>query len=214
MIATKLPPLKLLLPPGKSRSSGVHVSAIIRCIAAETGILKPEWVDELSLVDVREITDPTAILRMSIGLAWEDYYFNNFLGPIMGVAHQPGETHVDGIYMTHDGESLDIILSEYCKETSPRLQLLVHEIKATYKSIKTVGDLTSQWMWTCQCKAYCKALKTRFARLHILYMCGDYSYPIRPVLEIWQIEFSEDEIEDNWELLTTYKREFEAKANG
>ena len=42
----------IIIPPPKvARSQGVHVSGIIRCIATETGILKPEWAEELSLAD-------------------------------------------------------------------------------------------------------------------------------------------------------------------
>ena len=44
--------------PDAERSPGVHISNIIRCIATETGILKPEWAEELSLSDVRRFGTP------------------------------------------------------------------------------------------------------------------------------------------------------------
>ena len=88
---------------------------------------------------------------------------------------------------------------------------IVHEVKATYKSTRTVGDLSSQWMWLAQIKAYCKGLDTRHARLHVLFLCGDYTYPIKPVLKVWDIEFTQEEIDANWELLRDYRDERAAK---
>jgi hypothetical protein len=199
MIVTKSRP-ELSLPPSVSpRSDGLHVSAIIRCIATEQGILKPEWAEELSLVDVREIKDPIAILRILIGLAWEEKY----IPMIPGVLDHPGEMKLEDIFMTHDGESIGYVLSQV---TSNRLMaVLCHEVKATYKSTKTVGDLDTQWMWLAQIKAYCKALGTRFAVLHVLFLCGDYSRPIKPDLWIWNIEFTQEEIDMNWDILRDYR---------
>lgn len=199
----------LFLPPSKTpRSEGTHVSSIIRCIATEAGILKPEWAEELSLVDVRTITDPTAILRISIGLAIEQYYIPEILLHY-GVVDHPGEKYYDGVYMTHDGEdeSVIITLSEY--NLSRKLRRRVHEVKATYKSTKTVGDLSSQWMWLAQLKAYCIAIGTRFAVMHCWFLCGDYKFPIKPQRVVWEIEFTQEELDENWTLLADYKRDFE-----
>lgn len=195
---TKSIPVTLTLPPSKTpRSQGVHVSSIIRCIATETGILRPEWAEELSLVDVREIRDPVAIARINMGLAWEEHY----IPMLQDVVDHPGEMHVQGIYMTHDGESVDVIITE----DREFMAVVVHEVKCTYKSTKTVGDLSSQWMWLTQIKAYCKGLRTRFAKLHVLFVCGDYSWPMSPLLMCWEIEFTQEEIDMTWELLTDYR---------
>jgi hypothetical protein len=194
-------PFALSLPPSVGRSKGVHNSAIIRCIATEQGILKPEWAEELSLVDAREITDQTAILRMSIGLAWEQYYIPTILGPAMNVEDHPKELCVDGIYMSPDGESLDVIFTS--GNYYPRTTL--HEVKATYKSTNTVGMLENQWLWVAQLKGYCKGMNTRFAVLHVLFICGDYKMPIKPQLRLFDVEFTQDEIDTNWELMVDYK---------
>lgn len=193
-------PIDLKLPKSLTpRSEGIHVSAIIRCIATEQGILKPEWAEDLSLSDVREITDPVAVLRINIGLAWEAHYI-----PLVGnIVDHPGEMQLDGIFLTHDGESVDVIITQN-RERSPIVHF-VDEVKATYKSTKTVGDLSTQWMWMAQCKAYCKALGTRFARMHVLFLCGDYSYPIKPMLKVWQVEFTQEEVDMNWDLLRDYR---------
>jgi hypothetical protein len=201
----------LFLPAPKTpRSVGTHVSSIIRCIATEAGILKAEWAEELSLVDVRTITDPTAILRISIGLAIEQYYIPEILS-MYGVEDHPQELLYDGVYMTHDGqdESVIITLNEHLKK-SMSLTKRVHEVKATYKSTKTVGNLENQWMWLAQMKAYCIAVGTRFAVMHCWFLCGNYKFPITPQRIVWEIEFTQDELDNNWNLLADYKREFEA----
>jgi hypothetical protein len=193
-----------LPPPETPRSVGLHASALIRCIATEAGILSPDGADELSLSDVRIVTDPVAILRMSIGLAWEAYYIPKILSH-HGVSDHPGELHVDGIYMSPDGESVSTVMITL---TKAGLMQVVHEVKATYKSTKTVGEDLSNpenWMWITQLKTYCKGLGTRFAQLHVLFLCGDYKFPITPKREVWEIEFTEAEIEDNWSLLTEYR---------
>jgi len=196
--------IDLFLPkPEIPRSVGVHVSNIIRCIAVETGILRQEVAEDLKLIDIREFTDPVQITRILIGMAWDQFYIPIILGGL-GVKDHPRELEVDGIYMSPDGESLDVIFTDHQARVVP----VVHEVKTTYKSINTVvrgGDLTSQWMWLAQIKAYCRALNTRLAVLHVLFLCGDYSYPISPKNLCWEIEFTQEEIDSNWNLMTEYR---------
>lgn len=196
-------PVRVVLPPPKDiRSVGVHQSAIIRCLATESGILAPEWAEELSLVDARVITDQTAILRMMIGLAWEQLY----IPTIPEINHQPGELEVDGVYMTPDGESISVIIT---LDGRQQYALVVHECKATYKSVNTVANLDpfhkGNWMWLAQIKGYCKGKNTRFSSMHVLFINGDYTYPLKPMLKRWDIEFTQDEIDTNWQQLMEYR---------
>ncbi len=184
----------LTLPPSKTpRSPGQHVSGIIRPLAAEVGFLDKKWCEDLSLVDTREITDPTTILRIRIGLAWEQH----LIPTLEGVVDHPGELKLEGVYMSPDGESVDRVFSG-----SRGIELIIHEVKATYKSSRR--DVREQWMWLTQIKAYCKAAGTRFARLYILYICGDYKAPISPQHHIYEIEFSQEELETSWATLVDY----------
>lgn len=183
------------------------MSGIIRCIATEQGILTPEWAEELSLTDVREISDPVAILRINIGLAWEQFYIPEIIGPAFEVTDHPGEMCLDGVYMTHDGESTSVIVTDTHDDLVP----IVHECKATYKSTRTVANLEDQWMWNAQMKAYCKGRNTRIAYMHTLFLCGDYIMPIKPQLKVWQIEYTQAEIDGNWQLLMDYKAHMERK---
>lgn len=192
-------------PTGLPRSHGIHVSAVIRTIAVMNKTLKPEYVESLDLIDRSgedfwEKIDPVAKLRMSMGLAWEHYYINNQLPDVV---HQPGEMCIEGIYMTHDGEGLETVLSERGED---RMVLALHEVKLTYKSWNTVKNLSAQWMWLAQMKAYCKGLETLRAHLHVLCVAGDYSYPITPLARIFDVTFTQAEIDENWDILTSYVR--------
>src|SRR5438132_1750605 len=211
MITTPIP-ITLCLPEGAPRSPGIHVSGIIGCIAKESGILKKEYCEDLSLEDVSQegwwnSLTPVDQLRIAIGLAWEEWYGRTLDGN-MGVSYHPGECEIDGVYMTPDGESVDIIRHHPVRKGIA--VRFVHEFKATYKSTKTVGNLESQWMWLAQTKAYCKGLNTRFAYVHVLFLCGDYKYPIQPQLKCWRVEYTQTEIDDNWELLTDYVKHRQA----
>lgn len=201
------------------RSEGVHVSSIIRCIALEMGILKVEWIEELSLVETTqadwwETLDEVARLRIAAGLAWEQWYIPQ-LTITEGIVDHPGEMCLDGIYMTHDGEDVTFIVTESFRGHVLR----IHEIKYTYKSVKTVlGEqaedgtypdaMKSQWMWISQGLAYCKGRKTRFHVQHVYFACGDYSWPMRPKLLRIPIEYTQEEVDANWTLLRDYRDEF------
>jgi hypothetical protein len=194
-------PVNLTLPaPLVPRSKGTHVSGIIRNIALEMGVLKSDGVDEPTMADIRVITDPTAIMRILIGLAWEEFY----LPQIPNVKKHPGEMCVDGVYMTPDGiENGRAPLG--CSGPLGRSPSIIHEVKATYKSLKTASDLNSQWLWMTQISAYCKGYGTRFARLHVLFLNGDYKYPLQPQVKAWDIEFEQAEIDRNWDMLREYR---------
>lgn len=218
MIVTPVP---IVLPPpsgGLPRSQGVHVSSIIRCIATEAGILKPEWAEELSLVQVSSQTEwwdslvPSVKLRIAMGLAWEQWY----IPQLTHIADHPGEMCVDDVYMTPDGESLDTIVTERGEEG---YILAVHEIKLTYKSVNTVGhDLKGQYMWIAQLLAYCRGLNTTRAYLHVLFVCGNYKPAFEPQIgpikgqnTAYRVDFTPEEVEAGWRQLIDYKTEFEAR---
>lgn len=206
---------------GFDRTPGVHVSGLIRKMAAQYGILKKKWIpdpEDIALVEVVgdgaewwKTLDPDSQVRMAIGMAWEQWY----LPQLPHVVYQPGEMCVEGVYMTIDGKSLDTLvvergLYEHANPHTPdkhRYVLAVHEIKTTSKSINTVGDLTdpiANWLWLTQTKAYCKAVGCTVCYLHVLFLYGDYSYPMRPRLQIWRIQFTQDEIEATWQSIREF----------
>lgn len=195
----RLPKLKM------HRSPGIHVSSIIRCIAIEGKLLEQHFVEELELADMDSdiLTDPVVLIRISMGLAWEQYYV-----PLIGdeVVDHPGEMKLDGVFMSPDAEELSFVI-----EAEKRKMIhYIHEVKCTYKSTNTVGifhtaaALKKNWMWLAQIKSYCCAAKTLYAKLHVLFVCGDYSYPIRPQLKIFTFKFTQEELNENWALMSDY----------
>lgn len=217
--------IQLTLPESvHPRSPGVHLSGIIRLLALENGLLTPDTLEELSLVDTRTITDPVAVLRICIGLAWEQWYISR----LQGVTDHPGEIQLDGVYMTPDGESVDYLWRQGQPSFWPFQPksrrwghaLIGHEVKSTFKSMNTVGftgqvkftsgrapfsPLETQLLWLWQMRGYAKAMGTLFFILHVLFLCGDYSFPIRPKLLRYYVEFEPAELDVNWALLTDYR---------
>lgn len=194
----------LTLPAGPPRSPGIHLSKVTRAIALESKILDEKWGKDLSLEEVSAngpewwaSQDRDSQVRMAIGMAWEAWY-----APLLeGVAYQPGEMCLNGIFMTPDGESIDFLYGK--KE---EYELAIHELKTTSKSLRRMGNLSGEWLWLAQCKGYAKAQKALIVYLHVLFLCGDYSYPITPKLVCWRIEFTQDEIDESWEIVTGYVR--------
>lgn len=212
-------PVSLVIPPSKlPRTPGVHLSSLIRCIAMENGYLEAEADEEFSIMD-RDIRGlnlpPEAIARICMGLAWEQFYIETQLPEVID---HPGEIEFDGVYMTPDGEELASIFIDTRNRYTPK----IHEIKHTSKSMNTVGfwpamtydtsvhgslgPVGTQWMWLAQLKGYCKAKGTRYAALHVLFSNGDYSWPQRPYPARYDIEFTQEELDENWALLDNYRR--------
>lgn len=219
MQATLLPTPMIPYPTGSNpRSPGVHLSGLLRSMAVEYGFLDPKWVEDLKLVEVGgdgslwwNALDPDSQIRMAAGLAWEQWY----LPLVEGVTHQPGEMLVEGIYMTHDGQSLSTVMRQVGWKRSLRHTIACHEVKTTDKSINTVGDLNffnpKNWLWLTQIACYCKGLETTLAFLHVLYWYGDYTRPFRKQLHIWRLEFTEEEIETIWSRVRDYRDEQAAR---
>lgn len=222
MIA-ELVPVSLPIPTSDHpRSEGVHVSSVLKRMATEKGILNRELLADLKLTEVNPSTwwthlSPVDQIRISMGLAWEEWY----MPKLEGVSFHPGEMLLDGIYMTPDGESLDMV------RVAPgpwAMTTCIHEAKLTYKSTATVGIMepflpsgkpSKNWMWVKQTQSYCKAAKTRLAYVHVLFVCGDYKYPLQPVLKCWRILFDQEEIDQTWEEITGHvARYLELEAAG
>lgn len=192
-----------LVDNSDERSKGVHVSEIIRCIAIEMGYLSTEIIEELTLLTKKDMSklDIISQLRIHMGFAWDAYY----IPLIPGVTVHPGEIKRDDIFMTMDGLEQSVIITGDGPIKRRKPVKKVHEVKLTYKSTKTVGDFTEQFMWLGQIKSYCKGAGTTSATSHVLFVCGDYIFPIRPQLIKYHLEFTQKEIDNNWSLMTDYR---------
>lgn len=195
-------PVDLTIPESDMpRTPGLHLSSIIRAMAIQGGLLKDSEVEELGLADVRTITDRVAVIRICMGLAWEQWYLPQLKK--QGVISHPGELYLDGIYMTPDAESVSYVVSQKFIGYAN----IIHECKLTYKSTNTVrmmAEVKKNWMWLTQLRAYCRAAGTRFGWMHVLFVCGDYLFPIQPQIWLFKIEFETHELDENWDLIIEY----------
>lgn len=167
-----------------ARSSGVHVSGIIRDIARMLGKIKDGEGDlDDMILDSGPVQkgDCGTFVRVALGMAWEDWISRHLPDMIRGV-----ELELDGIYGTLDG------LVETPEGS------VVHEFKVTWKSSKQ--EIEKQWLWITQVKAYCYMAMTTEAVLHVLWVNGDYQGG-GPAYEDYRLVFGVEELESVWRML-------------
>ncbi len=152
------------------RTSGIHLSGIIQhCLYSDRDPKDPDFMP----------------MNMAFGLAWEAWS----IGLWPGVIWQPGEEVMDGVYATPDGISQILINGKW--------EDVVEEWKATWKGITKYGDILAQTAWMWQLAALCHMQGLRFARIHVLFINGDYRPP-SPVYMTYLIEFTKEELEVFW----------------
>lgn len=170
------------------RSSGVHVSDIIRDIDNTLlNVGKRQKYDELT---------PQEKLRMgahtSMGWAWEEVVRDALrrIRPVLPGVVPAGELTLDGIHGTPDGVN--------------EPEWAVEEFKATWRSSNRPLD-PDFWSWLVQIKAYCRMLQTKQAYLSIFWVCGDYRES-GPFTQRLHLNFNDLEIKDNWEMLRNHAK--------
>jgi hypothetical protein len=135
---------------------------------------------------------PMDMTRVQVGLLFESMLEEALIRRFS--VSRPGEVVSDeGIYMSPDGVNPTLLAGE--------------EYKATYiSSAKGITDEDGQPLdkfvhWFVQMKGYAKWLGvTRFI-LRVLFLAGDYSFPIGPQFKSWDITFTDEEIDENWTML-------------
>jgi hypothetical protein len=180
---------KVRVDSGK-RSSGVHLSGVIKYVLTTAGLLDPD-----------DITDEMP-LRMAVGMAWEAFV----VGLWPDLIWQPGEVCQDDIYGSPDG--ITPIMDENSapeRIVTGRHQL--EEFKATWRSRLEKSELkgirppdrkiTEQRAWMLQVGGYCHMMGLRRARLHVLWIMGDYRGS-GPQYFTYLVEFSDSELERVW----------------
>ncbi len=194
------------LGPAPLRSPGLHVSTLLKRIAIALGLIKSlkamggKWKAE-------PVIDEEAFpLQMALGLAYEDFMSLQYPEMI----YHPGELVLDGIAGSPDGITPLPDLPQY----EGLGDAVVDEFKFTYKSGRHDINHPNYKMWLWQIMAYCKMLGVLCARLHVLFVngCYDYAAPGLPCLyRIYCIQFTQDELDRNWEMLLTEKQALEAE---
>ena len=194
--------LAQVAPP---RSKGIHVSELIQSIAINTGKLKTKnnKLDHGARFNLDKVIDEENFpLPMAIGCSVEDYLSRQY--PKM--LYHIGEMELDDIYMSPDGVTIpDDGSFDFSLGSG-----IVEEIKTTWKSARK--PIEAQWTWLAQVKSYCKALPTLCARLHVVYINGDYDYNRPgppPQYIIYSLQFTQEELDDNWQMILNEKADWE-----
>ncbi len=188
-----------------ARTSGLHLSGVLRAIAQRTAILKPDKEDLGDLIashDPYTVCSNGLLMRLIIGYAWEDWMGSR----ISGMSYHLGEFTLDGIIGTPDGVGIDESDGSY----------VLHEFKATFKSSKKHVTESPMWMW--QGMGYLRMMEARYkepctrAVYHILHLRGDYS-GIDPMYVATEVEFEAAEIMTTWNMINTNRHLATAEAN-
>jgi len=157
------------------RSSGVHLSGVIRYVLTSAGLLTPD-----------DVTDEMP-LRMAVGMAWEAFAVG--LWPEM--IWQPGECARDGVIGSPDGVTGDV-LEEFKATWKSRLE------KCEEKGVRPPPkNILEQRSWMLQIGGYLHMLSLNQARLHVLWVNGDYRQS-GPQYFMYLIEFEKRELERMW----------------
>ena len=199
---------------GPPRTSGIHLSSIIRHVALKTGLLAKEYGEGPGLNEIIRDTPPDAVgrdgrlMKIIIGYAWESWLKRKLAERNTRFIAEPGEVLRDGIIGTPDG--LEIIY-----DTPQRFfglltgTTIVHEIKATWKT--SARPIEEEIMWLQQAMGYCWMLEgelgepCRVAVFHPIYLCGDYRANRLPIYSPITCEFEQKELEMNWQMILDHK---------
>lgn len=182
MLIDKLPDTldSLLLEAGPIRTPGLHLSDIIYSILATT--------------DPKKYGGPINTLYTDPGFTFEKVLENAWLSRLAKIA-RPGEVVHDGIACSPDG-------IDYTDIREPELI----EMKMTEMS--NVDCPTDpkfrKWLW--QMAAYCHVCGLTTARLHVLWLRGNYK-EVRRDYGVWRITWAVEELDAIWQMLVDHARQ-------
>lgn len=192
------------------RYDGAHVSTILKFIGAKTKIMKDySAVQEDRAVAEHNTPETSEVFRMNfmmmMGLAWESWLFRR----LPGVQWQPGEVVLDSIGMNADGVNLD---GQWDMPNSTSRGITTNwleECKVTWQSVN--NPEVPGWYRLCQIMAYCHGFGLTRAKLWIYHVRGDYKMDFGPQVFVYWIEFTEEELLNNWRMILNGKKEMETE---
>lgn len=183
MILTEIPvpyiPSYEFSEDNQTRTPGLHLSDVLDHIQLHLGT-KPESDWDLNTAAVPGFLAERMLTDQLLKVRVD-----------AGKLIRPGEITKDGIIMTPDGFNLDTWSLE--------------EWKCTWRSMnKDIREFHRYW-W--QIKSYCYALGTREGYLRVLYLNGAYGANLSPEWKWWSYKFTEQELQENWEMVRNHAKE-------
>lgn len=162
------------------RTKGIHLTDVIRSLMEDSGMQKT-MSGSFWKPDQLNFAGET-------GFMWEDLLSNVLKDRL---PCRLGEVELDGILCSPDGIELEDgnpVLSEY---------------KVVWSSSNR--NPADNWKWMAQVKGYCKVLELVKVKMYILYLNGDWKGG-GPQYKGFMIEFSQLEIDENWDMLTNHAK--------
>jgi hypothetical protein len=206
----------------------IGLSMIVTLLDEDLGLTEhlgvssgPRTRDVLHLSDIYKVlmqrlqpkrfdaSKPMDMKRVEIGLLYEtmleqglaEKYSTVRPGEIVGTMIN-AQGHAVPVYMSPDGVNPDLMAGEEYKATyMSSKDGITEDIEAGGVIYQVPRDKFVHWF--VQCKGYAKWLEVNRFILRVLFLCGDYSYPIGPQFKSYSLEFTDEEIEDNWTMLRT-----------
>lgn len=180
LIRSGLEPLR----PMTDRSSGVHVSTVLKDMCVKLGLLQSD--------DMRGVQHLTSTWA-ELGNALEDTIIHRLQAKYPTRYVQPGELCVDGIYGTPDLYDVD--------------DDAVEEIKLAWMSSTADVEGDKMWRYWFQLKCYCYMMQTTLGRLHVCHVNGDYRGDGGgPVYNVWERRFTHRELAETWSAVKSRAR--------
>lgn len=159
------------------RSPGLHMSDIYGSLYKE---LEPNRFKD----------GPMDLLKLEAGLTLEAIFEEGLKRRLI---ERPGEfTTEEGIIYTPD-----LLIFNHVTRLG--------EIKLTWMSMHQGIEHQKFDKWFCQMKSYCYHLQTPYARLYAFFVNGNYR-PSTPAIRAWDIEFTAQELRDNWACLINHAK--------
>jgi hypothetical protein len=160
----------------------VHVSEVIHDMCIRLGHYA---------ADERDINSPEVMTRLQLGCALEHAIASRYALDNPDRYIQVGELSCGGIYLTPD--------------LFDTQDWAVEEIKLTWESSAHEPYSQKYWKRWVQVMAYCYALHSFIGRLHVCNMVGDYRGNRSPVYRVWEYEYTQPELDNNWRMLMNHR---------
>lgn len=163
------------------RSPGLHISDLYNSLYQD---LEPKRYAN---------TGGPNTLKMAMGLAWEAHLEKCFLRAGLSI-ERPDEC------MTEEGIAFSpdlIIFNGHIRQG---------EIKLSYMSEADSLDDPKFAKWLTQAKAYCHHLGTNLTTFYVLFVNGNYRDRRDPSFRAYEIEWTAQELKDNWQMLLNHGR--------
>ena len=183
MIVTEVAVPDIVIADDPHRPKGVHVSAIIGDILKR---MDPARYDKHD-ADGKPV--PMDAVKVTAGLSYERSLERLLIkSQVVPGLFRPDPLQKDGVWGSPDGIDPDLFGPVEYKLT-------------WYSARKVFPDDPVYWPYVTQVQAYCAMLDAVRAVVWIQYVNGDYAPPRPWAPKKYRLEFTEQEVQDKWQLL-------------